>query len=90
MVWLWNVGLGCVCIFLGATGKAALIGTESTGALAAVGAVFVIMGLVQLKNKDRGYLAARSISKIPRSGISLSFGVRANQLRWSSEKDSDW
>jgi hypothetical protein len=51
MVWLWNVGLGCVCIYMGATGKAALIGTESTEALAGVGVVFVIMGLVQLKKK---------------------------------------
>ena len=53
MVWLWNVGLGGVCIYMGATGQAALIGTESTEALAAVGVVFVIMGLVQLKkNQD--------------------------------------
>ena len=51
MAWWWNVGLGSVCIYMGATGQAALIGAESPEALAGVGAVFVIMGLVQLKKK---------------------------------------
>jgi len=41
-----------VCIYMGATGKAALIGTESTEALAGVGVVFVLVGLFQLKKKD--------------------------------------
>jgi hypothetical protein len=45
---LFNIALGVACIVGGATGKLALIGTNSGPALCVAGAVAVAIGISQL------------------------------------------
>lgn len=47
-----NIGIGAVFIYGGLVGNMVLIGTESGEALAGVGALLVIVGLVRLKRSS--------------------------------------
>ena len=49
---MWNIVIGGIFLVGGLTGKLALIGTQSSGAIAAVGAGLVIWGIFQLRNKN--------------------------------------
>jgi hypothetical protein len=51
---MWNIIIGIVFIVGGLSGKLALIGTNSGGALAAVGGVLLILGLVQVARRAKG------------------------------------
>ncbi len=46
---MYNIIIGGIFIAGGLSGKLALLGTNSSGALAAVGAGLVVWGIVQLK-----------------------------------------
>lgn len=48
---MWNIVFGAVFIVGGLTGKLALRGTQSSGALVAVGIGLVIWGAVQMAKK---------------------------------------
>ena len=50
---LLNVGLGAFMIYLGATGRWTLVGTESTVALVGVGAVITVWGLFRVVQEQR-------------------------------------
>lgn len=50
---MWNIVIGIGFIVGGVTGKLALLGTDSSGALVAVGAGLLIWGIIQ-KVKERG------------------------------------
>lgn len=45
---MWNIIFGLVGIVGGASGQLALRGTNSSGALIAVGAVMLVIGIVQV------------------------------------------
>ena len=45
---MWNIIIGLVFILGGLTGRLALIGTNNGTALAAVGALMLIWGIVQI------------------------------------------
>jgi hypothetical protein len=47
---VFNIILGIVFIIGGLSGKLALIGTNSGPALAVVGGILIIIGLVRIKN----------------------------------------
>ena len=47
-----NIVFGLVFIAGGASGKLALIGTNSSGALIAVGVVLLVLGIRQLASSD--------------------------------------
>ena len=50
---MWNIIIGLVMIIGGATGKLALIGTQSSGALVAVGVALLGWGIFSLvRNKN--------------------------------------
>jgi hypothetical protein len=50
---MWNIIIGLIMIIGGATGKLALIGTQSSGALVAVGVVLLGWGVFSLvRNKN--------------------------------------
>lgn len=46
---MWNIVIGLVFVVGGLSGKMALIGTNSAPALAVVGGVLIVWGIVQLK-----------------------------------------
>jgi uncharacterized membrane protein YfcA len=48
---MWNIILGIVFIIGGLTGKLALIGTNSPGALAVVGVLMLLYGIYQMTRK---------------------------------------
>jgi uncharacterized membrane protein YfcA len=48
---MWNIVLGIVFIIGGLTGKLALIGTNSPGALAVVGVLMLLYGVYQMTRK---------------------------------------
>jgi hypothetical protein len=50
---LINVGLGAVMIYMGVTGRGALVGTDSTIALTAVGAVVAAWGIFRVIQEAR-------------------------------------
>lgn len=50
---LINVGLGAVMIYMGVTGRGSLVGTQSTIALAGVGAVVLVWGLFRVIQEVR-------------------------------------
>jgi len=50
---MWNIIIGAAMVVGGLSGKLALIGTNSSGALAAVGAGLVIWGIVQVVKARR-------------------------------------
>ena len=45
---MWNIIIGAVMVVGGLSGKLALKGTNSSGALAAIGAGLVVWGIVQV------------------------------------------
>ena len=45
---MWNIVIGLVFVVGGLSGKLAMRGTESSGALAAVGGALMVWGIVQL------------------------------------------
>jgi hypothetical protein len=45
---MWNIIIGTLLIIGGLSGRFALIGTQSSGALAAVGVALVIWGVIQV------------------------------------------
>ncbi len=45
---MWNIVWGGVCLIGGASGQLALRGTNSSGALMAVGGVLLVIGIVQV------------------------------------------
>jgi hypothetical protein len=45
---MWNIVIGVVMVVGGLSGKLALKGTNSSGALAAIGAGLVVWGIVQI------------------------------------------
>jgi hypothetical protein len=45
---MWNIGIGVVMVVGGLSGKLALKGTNSSGALAAIGAGLIVWGIVQV------------------------------------------
>ena len=47
-----NMILGAVFVIGGLSGKLVLIGTSSGPALAAIGAILIVVGLVRLKNSQ--------------------------------------
>lgn len=50
---MWNIIIGLIMIIGGATGKLALIGNQSSGALVAVGVVLLGWGVFSLvRNKN--------------------------------------
>ena len=50
---IWNIGFGLVMLIGGLTGKLALIGTDSSEALAVVGGALTAFGVFQVvKNKQ--------------------------------------
>jgi len=51
---MWNIIFGIIFIIGGLSGKMALIGTRSSGALVVIGVILLIWGIVQLKNKGSG------------------------------------
>jgi hypothetical protein len=51
---MYNIVIGGIMIVGGLSGKLALLGTNSGGALAAVGAGLVVWGVVQLKRGSGG------------------------------------
>jgi len=51
---MWNIVIGLIFIIGGLSGKLALLGTNSGGALAAVGAALLVWGIVQVARRDRG------------------------------------
>jgi hypothetical protein len=50
---MWSILIGAVFIIGGASGQMALKGTQSGGALAAVGAVLVAFGIFQLVRSSK-------------------------------------
>ncbi len=50
---MWNIVIGIAMIIGGATGKLALIGTQSSGALVAFGIVLVGWGIFQLVRRKQ-------------------------------------
>ena len=50
---MWNIVIGIAFVIGGLSGKLALRGTESGPALAAVGGVLVIWGIVQIVRSRR-------------------------------------
>ncbi len=50
---MWNIIIGAVFIIGGISGTLALKGTGSTGALAGVGVILVIWGIVQMNGKRK-------------------------------------
>jgi hypothetical protein len=51
---MWNIVIGIVFVIGGLSGKLALRGTESGGAIAAVGGCLAIWGIVQMVRKNKG------------------------------------
>lgn len=52
---MWNIIIGVIFVGGGLSGKLALKGTDSSGALAAIGAGLIIWGIVQVvRNKKTG------------------------------------
>ena len=45
---MWNIVWGLVCVVGGASGQLALRGTNSSGALVAVGGVLILVGIFQM------------------------------------------
>jgi hypothetical protein len=45
---MWNIVIGAIMVVGGLSGKLALKGTNSSGALAAVGAGLIVWGIVQV------------------------------------------
>jgi uncharacterized membrane protein HdeD (DUF308 family) len=45
---MWNIIIGILLIIAGLSGRFALIGTGSSSALAAIGAVILVWGIVQV------------------------------------------
>ena len=45
---MWNIVIGLVFVVGGLSGKLAMRGTESGGALAAVGGALIVWGIVQM------------------------------------------
>lgn len=45
---MWNVIIGAIFVIGGLSGKLALIGTNSGGALAVVGGGLIVWGLIQM------------------------------------------
>lgn len=50
---MWNIIIGLVMIIGGATGKLALIGTQSSGALVVLGIVLLGWGVFQIVRSKR-------------------------------------
>lgn len=51
---MWNIVIGAVMIIGGRSGQLALRGTNSGGALAVLGAVLVVWGIIQVvSNQNR-------------------------------------
>jgi len=48
---MWNIVIGLIFIVGGLSGKLALMGTNSGGALAAVGAALLVWGIVQIARR---------------------------------------
>jgi hypothetical protein len=48
---MWNIVIGVLFVIGGASGKYALIGTDSPGALAVVGVGLIVWGIFQVKNR---------------------------------------
>lgn len=57
---MWNIIIGIIFVIGGLTGNLALRGTESSGAIAAVGAGLVIWGIVQVAKSRKGNGGAES------------------------------
>ncbi|MBI2193003.1 MAG: hypothetical protein HYU36_13575 [Planctomycetes bacterium] len=50
---MWNIIIGLIFVIGGLSGKLALVGTSSSGALAVVGAGLVVWGIFQIVRARR-------------------------------------
>ena len=50
---MWNLIIGLVFVIGGLTGKLALLGTDSSTALAVFGAVLIVLGLSQIRSRKK-------------------------------------
>ncbi|MCY3023425.1 MAG: hypothetical protein NTW87_30970 [Planctomycetota bacterium] len=48
---MWNIVIGVIFIIGGLSGRVALLGTRSPGALVVVGVILVLWGLSQVRKK---------------------------------------